>query len=72
MTKLEFKEGEQVRFRVRADGADEIHVHGYDIEKDVGRARPSRLVPGRPSPASSRSSCTDAGEQIAQLRVDPE
>ena len=36
MTELEFKEGEQVVFRARADGPEEIHVHGYDIEKEVG------------------------------------
>jgi FtsP/CotA-like multicopper oxidase with cupredoxin domain len=29
------KEGETVRFRVRAVEDDEVHVHGYDIEKQV-------------------------------------
>ena len=33
--KLEYKKGDQVRFVVRSDVADEIHVHGYDFKKDV-------------------------------------
>ena len=45
MTELEFKEGEQVVFRARADEPEEIHIHGYDIEKEIG---PSRS--GSPSP----------------------
>ncbi len=33
--KLQFKKGDQVRFEVVSDTADEIHVHGYDLMKDV-------------------------------------
>jgi hypothetical protein len=33
--KLEFDKGDQIRFRVVSDTADEIHVHGYDLMKDV-------------------------------------
>ncbi len=32
---LAFSEGEDVRFEVDSDTADEVHVHGYDIGKDV-------------------------------------
>jgi hypothetical protein len=32
---LEFDSGEEIRFRVSSDAAEEIHVHGYDIAKDV-------------------------------------
>ncbi len=32
---LNFEEGETVRFRVRSDVDEEIHVHGYDITKAV-------------------------------------
>ena len=35
--KLEFKKGDQVRFEVVSDTADEIHVHGYDLMKDVAK-----------------------------------
>src|SRR4051812_45844603 len=32
---LAYNEGERVRFEVRSDVSDEIHVHGYDLMKDV-------------------------------------
>jgi len=32
---LTYNKGEQVRFKVESDVSDEIHVHGYDIMKDV-------------------------------------
>jgi heme/copper-type cytochrome/quinol oxidase subunit 2 len=71
VTDLEFKEGDTVRFRVTSDVADEVHVHGYDLMKDV--------EPGQTVTFSFPASITgifeveleDAGKQIAQLRVDP-
>ncbi len=32
---LTYNEGEQVRFKVKSGVSDEVHVHGYDIMKDV-------------------------------------
>jgi hypothetical protein len=32
---LTFTEGDDIRFRVESDVADEVHFHGYDIGKDV-------------------------------------
>jgi hypothetical protein len=32
---LTYNKGEQIRFRVDSDVSDEVHVHGYDIMKDV-------------------------------------
>jgi hypothetical protein len=32
---LTFTEGDDIRFRVDSDVADEVHFHGYDIGKDV-------------------------------------
>jgi hypothetical protein len=32
---LTYNEGEQVRFKVDSDVSDEVHIHGYDIMKDV-------------------------------------
>ena len=57
VTKLRFEQGETVRFRVRADVADHVHVHGYDLMKDV---EPGKTVtfsfPADDHRASSRSS----------------
>ena len=35
--KLSFKQGGTVKFTVVSDTADEIHVHGYDVHKDVAK-----------------------------------
>ena len=72
VTKLRFKQGDTVRFRVRSNVADEVHVHGYDLMKDV--------EPGKTITFSFPASITgifeieleSRGEQIAQLRVDPD
>jgi hypothetical protein len=32
---LEYSAGEQIRFKVDGDEAEEIHVHGYDLMKDI-------------------------------------
>ena len=33
--KLEYSAGEEIRFEVKSDVADEVHVHGYDLMQDV-------------------------------------
>ena len=35
IAQLTYNEGERVRFKVESDVSDEIHMHGYDIMKDV-------------------------------------
>ncbi len=32
---LEYNAGDQIRFEVTSDVADEVHVHGYDLMQDV-------------------------------------
>jgi hypothetical protein len=69
--KISVRKGETIRFRVVSDVADEIHVHGYDLKKDVPAggsvsfAFPARFEGGFEVELESR------GEQIAQLEVTP-
>jgi hypothetical protein len=35
IAQLTYDKGEQVRFKVDSDVSDEVHMHGYDIMKDV-------------------------------------
>jgi hypothetical protein len=69
--KLEFDKGDRIRFVVRSDVSDEVHVHGYDIPKDVeagGRVSfsfPANLEGVFEVELESRK------EQIAELRVNP-
>jgi FtsP/CotA-like multicopper oxidase with cupredoxin domain len=71
VTKLRFKQGETVRFRVASPGGDEIHVHGYDIEKEI----PAGKVVTVSFPADITGifeiEFHGTAEQIGQLRVDP-
>jgi hypothetical protein len=70
--KLSFKEGDTVTFRVRHDEPEEVHVHGYDIKKD--------LEPGETATMSFKADITgifeieleNSAQQLAELRVDPE
>ena len=69
--KVEFDKGEQVRFRVVSDTADHIHVHGYDLTKDV-RAGGSVTFSFKGSiDGRFEVELEDRGEQIAELDVAP-
>ncbi len=35
IAQLTYNKGEEVRFEVDSDVSDEVHMHGYDITKDV-------------------------------------
>jgi len=35
VAELTVNQGEEVRFKVKSDVADEVHLHGYDISKEV-------------------------------------
>jgi hypothetical protein len=40
---IEVAKGDTVRIVVSSDVADEIHLHGYDIEKEAGPGKPARF-----------------------------
>ena len=69
--KLSFKKGGTVKFRVVSDTADEIHVHGYDVHKDV--AKGGTVTFDFPAKIEGRFvvELEGKGEQIAQLDVKP-
>ena len=69
VTELEFTEGETIWFRVRSQEPEEIHVHCYDITRDVPA--------GRTVTVSFKASITgicevefhNSGEPIGELKV---
>jgi hypothetical protein len=69
--KLDYTKGDQVRFEVNSDVADEIHVHGYDYHKNV----PAGGSASFSFPAKIEGvfviELEAKGEQIAQLTVRP-
>jgi hypothetical protein len=69
--KLEFDKGDQIRFKVVSDTADEIHVHGYDLMKDVERGGSVSFSFEGSIDGRFVVELEDHGEQIAELDVAP-
>ena len=72
VTRLRFTEGETVRFRARSEGAEEIHVHGYDRYVDLPAGKTVNVAFEASITGIFEVELHGTGEQIAQLRVDPE
>jgi hypothetical protein len=68
---LVFSAGDRVRFSVRADGDDEVHLHGYDIEREVGPSRVARFDFPATIEGLFEAELHGSGEQIAELRIEP-
>jgi hypothetical protein len=68
---LEYSAGEQVRFDVRSDVADEIHVHGYDLMKDVPAGGSVSFSFPAEIEGIFEVELEGRKEQIAELRVNP-
>ena len=61
----------RVILTVRADVSDEVHLHGYDVMRDVAPGSPARIdflatIPGR-----FEVELEERGLQIADLTVNP-
>jgi len=71
VAELTYSAGEEVRFEVRSDVADEVHIHGYDLTKDV----PAGGTVSFSFPAELEGifevELEQRVEQIAELRVNP-
>jgi heme/copper-type cytochrome/quinol oxidase subunit 2 len=65
------KQGRQVRFVVRADVSDHVHVHGYDLMHDVAPGKPAQIAFRATVPGQFEVELEDRGLQIAELEVRP-
>lgn len=68
---LEYDAGEQVRFRVRSDVADEVHVHGYDVEEEIPAGGTASLSFPADIEGIFEVELHESEAQIAELRVNP-
>ena len=68
---LRVDKGETVRFRVRAPEDEEVHVHGYDISRDVEGGKTERISFKATIDGIFEIEFEHSGTQIASLRVDP-
>jgi hypothetical protein len=69
--KIAAKKGDVVRFRVRSASADEVHIHGYDIKRDLPAGKTVRIRFKASIEGIFVIEFEKAGKQIASLRVEP-
>jgi hypothetical protein len=71
VTRLEFKEGDTVKFRVVSPVAEEVHIHGYDIAKDLEPNQEITVSFPATIEGIFEIEYEHAAEQIGELRVEP-
>jgi sRNA-binding carbon storage regulator CsrA len=71
VVKLRFDKGDTVRFRIRAPKDEEVHIHGYDIKKDVKAGQTENVSFKATIDGIFEIEFEDSATQIAELRVDP-
>jgi hypothetical protein len=69
--KLKFTKGDTIAFKVRSDTADEIHFHGYDIGQDVKAGGTTTFKVKATIEGRFVVELEGAGQQIAEVEVDP-
>lgn len=68
---IEVEKGDTIRFIVSSDQSDEVHVHGYDLERPVGPSAPARFSFKADIDGVFEVELHDSGAQIASLEVQP-
>jgi hypothetical protein len=68
---LTYNKGEQIHFVVGSDVSDEIHVHGYDVMKDVEAGGSVSFDFPASIEGVFEAELESRGEQIIQLTVNP-
>lgn len=68
---LEFDAGEEIRFKVTSDAAEEIHVHGYDISKNVPAGGTVEFDFPAEIEGIFEAELEELGVQILELQVNP-
>lgn len=68
---LEFTAGEEIRFKVSSDAAEEIHVHGYDIAEEVPAGGTVEFDFPAEIEGIFEVELEELGVQILELRVNP-
>jgi plastocyanin len=71
VAKITVKQGDTVRFRVRFPEAEEVHVHTYDIKKELEPNVTATVSFKADIPGIFEIEFEQSGEQIAELRVNP-
>jgi copper(I)-binding protein len=65
------EQGDDVRLVVTSDVADEIHLHGYDLSRDVAAGGTAQIDFEATIPGRFEVELEERGVQIAELTVNP-
>ncbi len=69
---VEAKQGERVRFRIRSPQAEEMHLHGYDVYKDLPAGKTVTVTIDDPQITGIfEIELHGSGEQVGSLKVEP-
>jgi hypothetical protein len=68
---LTYEKGDRIRFKVESDVGDEIHVHGYNLTKDVEAGGSVSFSFPATIEGVFEAELEDRGEQIIELTVNP-
>ena len=68
---ITYNKGDTVDLTVKSDTADEIHIHGYDLHKDVPKGGSVRFTFPASIDGKFVIELENASEQIASLQVEP-
>ena len=71
IAEISVEEGEEVRFEVKSAVADEVHLHGYDIMKDVKAGGSVSFDFPATVEGIFEAELEGREEQILELRVNP-
>ncbi len=69
--KLEFKKGDDVEFKVTSDVGEEIHVHGFDIKKDIEPGKSVTFAFPAKFDGKYEVEMEGSATQIASLEIQP-
>ena len=61
--------GEKVRIQVEADHAEEVHLHGYDLKKDVAPGEPAVIEFTADAPGVFEVELEEAALKLFELQV---
>lgn len=65
------RKGDEVVLVVTSDVADEVHVHGYDISRDIAPGKAARIAFVAKLPGRFEVELEERGVQIADLTIRP-
>lgn len=71
VSRVTVSRGRRVVLNVTSDVADHVHLHGYDVMRDVGPGQPARLAFRATIVGTVEAELEDRGVQIASITAKP-